>query len=214
MKENAKLPVRSNSMENAIRRSKDSSNKSNKITKKSLNAAFISVSEVASEASKDSESSTPISEISHADGDGEITETWIEQESSASLLPSDLTPSEMTTEGSEKGLLSCLSDSELDGPTLAFVEAEIAEKFLRKAQSEVFNSLSAAPQYRKLMNEIINLVLQELHAVPEERDRIAEIVSAKNRIVFLSFLLWITGVLAVIFLTSDSHCSFGGPLPT
>ncbi|KAK4265918.1 hypothetical protein QN277_026906 [Acacia crassicarpa] len=183
MKESAK-PVRST--ENVNRRSKDSSNKLNKITRKSLNAAFISVSE---DAPKDLEISTEISEISHVDGDGELTEAWIEQVSSVNSLRSDMTPSENITD-------------------------EIAESFLRKAQSEVFNSLSASPQYRKVMNEIINFVLEELHTVPEERDRIAEVVSAKNRIMFIFLLLWIMGVSAVIFLTSDSHCSFGGPLPT
>ncbi|KAK4265919.1 hypothetical protein QN277_026906 [Acacia crassicarpa] len=209
MKESAK-PVRST--ENVNRRSKDSSNKLNKITRKSLNAAFISVSE---DAPKDLEISTEISEISHVDGDGELTEAWIEQVSSVNSLRSDMTPSENITDGNEKSLVNCLGPSELDSPyKFASVEAEIAESFLRKAQSEVFNSLSASPQYRKVMNEIINFVLEELHTVPEERDRIAEVVSAKNRIMFIFLLLWIMGVSAVIFLTSDSHCSFGGPLPT
>ncbi|XP_028760128.1 protein SINE3 [Neltuma alba] len=179
-----------------------------------MNAAFIPVSEDASEASKDSESSAPISEISHADGDGELTETWIEQASSVNLLRSDMTPSEKITDVEEKGLVNCLGASEFVSPKFASVEAEIVENFLRKAQSEVFNSLSASPHYRKLINEIINYVLEELHTVPEEKDRVAEVVSAKNRIMFLFLLLWIIGVSAVIFLTSDSHCSFGGPLPT
>ena len=115
-----------------------------------------------------------------------------------------MSPSEKKTDGEEKGLVSCLSASESDSPKIASVEAEIAEKFLRRAQPEVFNSLSASPRNRKLMNEIIDFVLEEIHAVPEERDRIAEAVSAKNRIMFVILVLWIVGVAAVIFLTSDS----------
>lgn len=143
-----------------------------------------------------------------------LFQTLLEEASSANLLRSDMTPSIRITEETGSTSNNCFGACELDSSKFASMEAEIAVNFLRKAQSEVLNSFSAAPQYGKLMDEILNFVMEELKTLPEERDRIAQEVSTKNRMLFLCFLLWIVGVSAVIFFTSDINCSFSGPLPT
>lgn len=63
------------------------------------------------------------------------------------------------------------------------------------------------------MDEIINFAMKELNSLPE-KDSVVQVVSDKNRMVFLCFLMWIIGVSAVIFFSSDTHCSFIGPSPT
>ncbi|KAF7837701.1 protein SINE3 [Senna tora] len=179
-----------------------------------MNAASSSVSEDASQILKVPEDFIPISEILDADDDGEITETLLEDASSVNFLRSDVIPPVKITDGTGSCAVNCFGDTELDSSKFASVEADIAVKFLRKTQSEVLNSVSAAPQYRELIDEVINFVMKEHNMLPEERDRVAQVVSIKNQIVFLCFLLWIIGVSAVIFFTSDTHRSFSGALPT
>ncbi|KAG4381394.1 hypothetical protein GLYMA_15G139300v4 [Glycine max] len=78
------------STENRHGRFKDfPSKKSNKITDKSLNAAFASLSE-------DSVDLSPISEISFANHNEDVTNFLLEEPSSVTLVPSDLSPKKIT----------------------------------------------------------------------------------------------------------------------
>ncbi|XP_027338275.1 protein SINE3 [Abrus precatorius] len=198
------------SAENGKGRFKDfPSKKSNKITNKSLNAAFTSVSE-------DSVDLSPISEISDANRNEDVTNFLLEEPSSVTLLPSDMTPKNIAgTTGI--GSTNCFSACELDSSKFASVEAEIAVNFLRNVKHEVLNSVNDGPQYRKLMDGIIEYVIHDLHSyttLPEEKDHLANVISMKNQMLFLCTLVWIIGVSVVLFFTSDVHSPYSGPMPT
>ncbi|KAJ1420440.1 hypothetical protein SESBI_14353 [Sesbania bispinosa] len=149
-----------------------------KITNKSLNAEFTSVSE-------DSVDLSPISEISFANRNEDVT-TLLEEPSSVTLLPSEVTPSKMITDTKGISSSNCFGAYELDSSNFASVEAEIAVNFLRNVKPEVLNLVNAAPQYRKLMDGIIEYVIQlhDLHAntLLEDRDHFAQVLSAKKSI--------------------------------
>ncbi|GMY38658.1 protein SINE3 [Fagus crenata] len=189
----------------ANRRSKDSSSKKlQKITKKSLNAVFTSVSD---ESSKESVELSSISEISDSNHTGEIAQSFSMEmspdfsASSESLLPSDLTPSStVTTENNE--------------PEKLPLEVEIVVDFLKRSRSQILNSVEVDSQSKKLLDALLRIIVDEFYAhQPEKTDRIAELISMKTKIVLLSFLVWII-VMAMTFFSSRVQNSFVGPLPT
>ena len=134
------------------------------------------------------------------------------------LLPSDETPEKITD---TTGICSsdCFGACELHRCKFVSLEAEIAVNFLRNAKPDILNSVNAsAPQYRKLMDEIIEYVVQshDVHAdtLPEDRDLFEQVLSAKNQMLLLFVFIWIIGVALVIFFTSDSRSPYHGPMPT
>ncbi|XP_057430966.1 protein SINE3 [Lotus japonicus] len=193
-----KLPPRS--AENRHGRSKDFPHKksNNKIPNKSLNAAFTSVSQ-------DFTDSSPVSEISYANCNEDATIDLLEESSSVILLRSDETPKKITdtTEISSSNSM----------------EVEIAVNFLRNAKPDLVNSVNAASQYRKLMDEIIEYAIQshDLHTgytLSEDRDYLAQLLSAKNGLLFLFVFIWIIGIAIAIFFAVHSHGRYRGPMPT
>ncbi|XP_061350405.1 protein SINE3 [Gastrolobium bilobum] len=185
------------------------SKKSIKIANKSLNAAFTSVSE-------DSVDLSPISEISDVNRSEDVTSFLLEEPTSLDLLPSYITPPKKISDTTGISSTNCFGTNELDSSKFASVEAEIAVNFLRNVKPELLNSVNAAPQYRKLMDEIIEYVIQDFHTntLPEEGDNFAQVLSEKNRMLFLCIFIWIVGVSVVIFFTSDIHTTYCGPMPT
>ncbi|KAK7264728.1 hypothetical protein RJT34_32338 [Clitoria ternatea] len=125
------------------------------------------------------------------------------------LLPSDVMPSKRITKEAGIGSTKFLDAYELNS------EPEVAAINLGNAKPEVFNSRIAATQYKKLMDEITNYVMEDrVNTVAEDLDRFYQVPSAKNQMVFLCFCIWIIGVLAMFFFTSDIHCPHGGPYLT
>lgn len=137
----------------------------------------------------------------------------LEETSSVTLLPSDIAPSQKTTDVTGISSTNCLGACELDGSKFASVEAEIVVNFLRNIKPEVLNSVHAVPQYRKLMDEIIEYVIQDLctNTPPLDRDHFDKVLSAKNRMLFLCFFIWIIGISFMLFSNSDVQ---SGPAPT
>ncbi|KAJ7955252.1 GPI-anchored adhesin-like protein [Quillaja saponaria] len=204
------------SSENSNRRSKEtSSKKCHKITKKNLNAAFTSVSEI----SKESMDFSTISEISDANHIEDVTETFLlaEASSQALLLHSDLTPSSKNMSIINKTHNPSVNKTgfyESEGPSIVSVEADIAVNYLRKACSEVLSSGNAAPQYKKVLDELVKIVIEEFYTLPQERDCSAEVFSMKTKVLFLCLFTWIIGVSVVFFFIAGVHTKFSGPLPT
>ncbi|KAK7363460.1 hypothetical protein VNO77_05604 [Canavalia gladiata] len=196
------------SSEKRNRRLKDSP-KFNTITHKCLNAAFTSVSE-------DSVDLSPIYEISCADRSEDVTISLLEETLPKTLLPSNTMPSKKISEEAGTGSAKCLDVYELDNAEFTSTAAEIAAISLRNAKPEVFNSYNVAPQYKKLMDEIIKYVQEDHYrnTVPEDFDCFHQVLSAKNRMLFLCFCIWIIGVLAILFFTSAIQCPPSGPLPS
>ncbi|KAK7412874.1 hypothetical protein VNO78_04580 [Psophocarpus tetragonolobus] len=187
------------------------SKKSNKVIDKSLNAAFASVSD-------DFSDSSPISEISYANRNEDITNFLLEEPSSLTLLSSDLTPKKTSdTTGVVISSTDCIGADKIDSSKFNSVEAEITVNFLRNAKTEIFNSVDAAPlRRRELMDGIIEYVVQNLqiNTLPKETDQFTHVLSMKNRMLFLCTFIWVIGVSTVLFFTLDTRNLYKGPTPT
>ncbi|KAE8076656.1 hypothetical protein FH972_015292 [Carpinus fangiana] len=204
----------------ANRRSKDSSSKKlQKITKKSLNAAFTSVSEDDLESSKESVDLSSISEIADFDHSGEIAESFLMAEnpslfgSSESSIASDLTPSsKITADMQEPGQL--YGTIEPTGLKIGSVELEIVVDILKRNRTQVLNSSDVDPQSKKILDALIEIVIEEFYNRPKERDRFAELVSIKIQIVILFFFLWMLAMAVAFFFGSGVQHSSSRHLPT
>ncbi|MED6150596.1 hypothetical protein PIB30_073871 [Stylosanthes scabra] len=173
-------------------------------TAKNLNAAFTSVSE-------DSVDSSPFSEISYLNhnDDAKIT---LEEPSSMTLLPSDTPLFETNNDVAGTGL--AIDDCELDGFKFNSVEAEISLNFLKQAKAHLLKSSNVAPHYSKLVDEIFEYVMQDLSTknLPDDTDCFNKVPSAKIRMVFICFFVWIIVVLwFVLFFKSGAP---SGLVPT
>ncbi|KAL7252227.1 hypothetical protein ACSBR1_013973 [Camellia fascicularis] len=204
-----------------IRRSKaisEHSKKPRRISQKCLNSVFTSVSEDLIEFSS-------ISEISEDNQLRESAESFIaspNQVISTSLetfSPSDLTPLSSTiTVGKDEVVdvseSHCRSAESKKSVDIVSVEAEVVVNHLKQAQIQVMNSTNADLQSKKLLNALIEVVIEEFNALPEEKDRLSELVSTKTRVVFTIFLLWIIAVSMFLHFSSRGKSSFSEPPPT
>ncbi|XP_027930373.1 protein SINE3 [Vigna unguiculata] len=180
------------------------------IADKSLNAAFASVSE-------DSVDLSPFSEISDTIRNEDLTTFFLEEPSSVTLLPSDLTPKKLIDKTGSISSTSCTGADEIDCSKFNSVEAEITVNFLRNVKTEFLNSVNAAPQRRiELLDRIIEYVVSDLqtYTLPEESDQFVHLISMKKRMLFLFTFIWVIGVSAVLFFTSDTRSPYRGPRPT
>ncbi|XP_073220923.1 uncharacterized protein [Cicer arietinum] len=213
MKENQtpqKLTARS--AENRIGRLKDfpsKKNKSNKISNKCLNESFASLSE-------ESVDLSPISDITHTNFNEDVTTFLLEESSSVTLLQPDTLQSEKITDTTENSSSNCFDICEFT--KFACVEDEIAMNFLKnvKPNEILTSSVNAAPQYRKITDEIIQYVTDDLNSdtLPVERCHRCsqlQVRSRKNRFLSLCVFICFIGVLVVILFTPDVDC---GLVPT
>ncbi|KAB2599291.1 hypothetical protein D8674_009562 [Pyrus ussuriensis x Pyrus communis] len=202
-----------------------------KIPKKSLNTVFSAVSEdepvdnfkisvdstPISENSKISVDYTPISVISDVD----FTESMMLVPDPALSMPSEtLLPSNVSLspeasvnkDGLGNVSLSSGKSSEFDGLNFGSMEADIVERFLRQARTQVLNS-EVDTKSKKILDALVDIVLEELHTSPAERDWVTELLSTKIYITMACFVLWIIA-LAVWVFGSGRRNTFRGPLPT
>ncbi|KAK7329575.1 hypothetical protein VNO77_23745 [Canavalia gladiata] len=158
-----------------------------------------------------------IGEASTVSNDLYMFQTFFEEPSSVTtLLPSDMTPKNIT-DITGIGSTNCFGSFDLDSSKFASVEEEIAVNFLRNVKHEVLNSINKAPRYRKLMDVIIEYVIHDFHSgttLLEEKDHFAHVLSMKNHMLLLCTFIWIVGVLVVLFFTTDVRSPYIAPLPT
>lgn len=132
----------------------------------------------------------------------------LEEPSSVTLVPSDLSPKKITDATEIIGSANSICNDELDSSRFNSVEAEITVNFLRNVK---------APQFRReLMDGIIEYVISDLqtYTLPEERDQFAHLLSMKNRMLFLCTFIWAIGVSVLLFFTSYTRGPYRGPTPT
>lgn len=137
--------------------------------------------------------------------------------SSGTLLLFDLTPSsEVSTEKDEPYAVSLNHGgfNVVDGSKYGSLEAEIAVSVLRQARNEVMNFANMDSRSKKLLDALIEIVIEDLHTVPPESDRFAELLSAKTRLVFWCFSFWIFVVAVSLLFSSGAQGSFNRSLPT
>lgn len=138
--------------------------------------------------------------------------------SSGSWLLSDVTPfSVVTTDKDEPPGLVSLNHggfNAVDGSNSGSLEAEIAVGVLRRARTEVSNFADMDSRSKKLLDALIEIVIQDLNTLPPQGDQFADLLSAKTRILFLCSLLWILVLAVILFSSSGALGPSTRPLPT
>ncbi|XP_057487631.1 uncharacterized protein LOC130773710, partial [Actinidia eriantha] len=175
---------------------------------------FIGLDDFPLESLKDSIEFSSISEISDDHQLGESAESFIASLSSM-LSPSletvaspNLTPlwSTITLDMNQAGDDSSShfkNSKSKNSDDIVAVEAEMVVNHLKQAQIQVMNSASTDLRSKKLLDALINVVIEEFNVSPEEKDHFAEIVKMKTRVVLLSFLLCILVVLVMFLFRSE-----------
>lgn len=136
------------------------------------------------------------------------------------VTPSDLTPltSSITGEEDEPNNLSVFRSSFAESKNsddMVAVEADMVVNHLKLARIQLRDSTDADISSWKLLNALIKLVIEEFDGLHEEKDRFAELVRMKRRIVCVSVFLWILVVSAIfLFRSCGAKRSFTEPLPT
>ncbi|CAI0626230.1 unnamed protein product [Linum tenue] len=192
----------SRASETANRRSKESqSKKPQKIAKRSLTGEFTTISEDAScEIAGDG---SGVSEILDADHSNELVKN------SSMLSPALSATSKIAPPSSDTPLTSKankVSDNGANKLADRPAEAAIIIGLLRKVQSEAPKSVDANNGYKKILEELIKVVVHEYCALPEERDWLTKLLSWKRGVVFLSLLIWSFVVCILVFF----NAGYGG----
>lgn len=136
--------------------------------------------------------------------------------SSEILFTSDLSPSSESTTDKDSGHVawSVVKSSECDGSKFGSMGAEVVASFLRQARTQVLNSAGVDAKSKKLLDALVEIVIEDFHTVPEERDQIAKLLSAKTKILIVCLLLWILAMAVFLVFSSGTQSTFHGPLPT
>ncbi|XP_031257764.1 protein SINE3-like [Pistacia vera] len=187
----------------ANRKSKDSHSKK-KVVKKNL---FTSVPEnLLPDIVKEPADFSSISEISDAD----------ESFALASLEPFNLPLTSTIKINKNESDLS--SDDYhlkiLNGSKIISLQAEVLADLLKQARNQVSNTIDTDARSKRLLDVLVKIIVKELYAVPQKKDRLTELVLMKTRIVSLCFLIWIIAVSVILFFNSSSGGSFIGLPPT
>lgn len=85
---------------------------------------------------------------------------------------------------------------------------------LRESMCQVLHSADLDPHYKKLMDALVKMVIQEFYSPNEKSSTVVELFLSKGKIVLLSLVLGIIAVSAGFFLFSDAQSSYHGPPPT
>ncbi|KAF8394692.1 hypothetical protein HHK36_020909 [Tetracentron sinense] len=165
--------------------------KPQKIAKKCLNSAFTSVSEdISPKTTKEFIDSSSASENFDGNQRSKLLDSFVLSlnpslsASSEAFDLSDFSTSSKITDDKQESGDVAIECHESDGLKIEDVEIEII------------------------------IIIEDFYRLPEERDRYSELVSAKLRIGFLCFLLWIVSVSVILFSRSAAKISFLEPPPT
>ncbi|XP_024930152.2 protein SINE3 isoform X1 [Ziziphus jujuba] len=141
--------------------------------------------------------------------DRSMTDQDLSESSSRMLLLSDRSASSVITIEKE-GRSKAADDSKFDS-----LEAEIVASFLRKAKTQLYNSANMDARSKKLLDTLIEIAVEDVHGVPDKRNRFVHLLGAKTRIVLWCFLLCVLAFSAILLLfSSGDQGSLNGPLPT
>ncbi|XP_052171296.1 uncharacterized protein LOC127787343 [Diospyros lotus] len=139
--------------------------------------------------------------------------------SSETISPAYLSPlhSAITAskdEADDVSLGLCASAESKNSNDIIALEAEIVVNHLRQALSQVAKATDVDLPSKMLLNALIEMVVEQFDALPEERDRFAEVTTKKIRVVFLTLLAWLLAMFAVFLFGSRGRSSVTGPPPT
>uniref|UniRef100_A0A0A0KI59 Uncharacterized protein n=2 Tax=Cucumis sativus TaxID=3659 RepID=A0A0A0KI59_CUCSA len=169
------------------------------------------------------ENSSPISAVSDLNQISDIHSSFLQgvnPEFSAccdtSLFP-DLSSSSVVSFDNE--LLDKVSadfsgSNDINEASAGSVEAEIAVNFIRRALTQVLQSTDVDHQSKKLIDASMRIIADDFLAIPQQRDQIAQLISAKYHVLCVCVFLWIIVLAKAFFVGSGVESSFTGPLPT
>ena len=84
---------------------------------------------------------------------------------------------------------------------------------MRQSMFQVLHSADIDPQYKKLLDALVKLVIEESHILHEEKDMVVYLSSKKIKIAMVSFAMCVIAISSGLFLFSDGS-SYDGPPPT
>uniref|UniRef100_A0A9I9DMT8 Uncharacterized protein n=1 Tax=Cucumis melo TaxID=3656 RepID=A0A9I9DMT8_CUCME len=99
-----------------------------------------------------------------------------------SLFP-DLSPSSVVSFDNElldKVSVDFSGSNDMNEASAGSLEAEIAVNSLRRALTQVLLSTDVDHQSKKLIDASMRIIVDDFLAIPQERDRIAQLISVKN----------------------------------
>ncbi|KAK8623935.1 hypothetical protein V6N13_065295 [Hibiscus sabdariffa] len=205
----------------ANRRSNDSPAKRipKKIARKSLTEAFISpIGDVLPDISEESIDFSSIPAFSDANFNIETAENLVI--SSNPLLSTS--PERFKLFEIAPCLKSKISTANRDEPTdfskTGLAEVGILVNLLEQARLQALNSVDMEDKSKKVLDALIEFTIKEFYTLPQETDRLPELISTNAYARFLCFfLLWVVAVgLFSLYLIcySRSVSSFTGLPPT
>ncbi|GLU08525.1 hypothetical protein SLE2022_254320 [Rubroshorea leprosula] len=213
MKEYQTAPQKEHSRSSEIsgRRSKEShSRKPSKILKKSLNPEFTKVyDDVLSQITDEPIDFSSVSEISDSNYTSDLTDNFVLSSEPPLLALSETSTLSNITPCTKFCAVS--EDGKISGSKVGSAEVETMSKLLSQVDP---NSIDLDFQSRKLIDALTEAVLHEIYGKPEERDLVAKVVSMRRSVVLVCFFLWILVVLMILLLSSESHDTFHGHVPT
>lgn len=97
-------------------------------------------------------------------------------------------------------------------------EAELAVKYLREAQRQLFDARTIDLQCKRILDALINVIVKEFFDMPqeeeEEEEGYKEVTQRRTYLAFISILLLVLVISVVIICFSSSRHTFTGPTPT
>ena len=129
--------------------------------------------------------------------------------SSEALTPSELTPCSKISTANR--------DEEIDFSKTGSAEVEIMVNLLKQARLQALNSVDMENKSKKVLDALIEFTINEFYTLPQERDKLPQLVNINAYIGFLCFLLWVVAVLLFsfyLFYHSRVACSFTRLPPT
>ncbi|KNA19741.1 hypothetical protein SOVF_058720 [Spinacia oleracea] len=198
----------------------DQSKKHQKITKKSLNAEFASVSEdFLTESVSESINLSSISENlsdEHCIRESESFESSTGTENQSIVTSEEaFTPiSKITTVCDESVNLSPDRIKMLGSNSSS--EVDVAVNLLKQARSQVISSSDVSATSKKLLDALVEASVRDFCALPDEGDIIDAVLSKKVEVVAVCFVFWLISVtIVILFRCSGTRGSASfNPQPT
>lgn len=130
----------------------------------------------------------------------------------------DVTPSSKITNDQDEGSSDSVNQLGVVEPVclqLKPVEAEVVTDHLGRALFQIMNSGDVDRRSKKLVEALVQIVINDFEGLPEEKDMHYGSVTAKCRIMLLCLFMWILIASVVVFLnTGIVSSSFSVPPPT
>uniref|UniRef100_A0A803N2A9 Uncharacterized protein n=2 Tax=Chenopodium quinoa TaxID=63459 RepID=A0A803N2A9_CHEQI len=183
----------------------DQSKKHQKITKKSLNAEFASVSEdFSAESVQEPLNLSVISENlceENLIGESESLLSSIGAENQSIITSEEaFTPVSKISTVYDESVNSSIDCSNVVGSNSS-VEVDLVVNLLKQARSQVSSSSDVSDTSKKLLDALVEASVRDLSVLPDEGDIIGAVLSKRVGIVAVCFMVWLISVAIMFFFS-------------